>query len=91
MIFVFIVATLAIYNVALVPLLVALFSNNSQVIKTYLSPPYSYYLLIPLVALFFVYFFNVAIFESEAYLVERELSNILEPFAIKTDISTLHK
>jgi hypothetical protein len=91
MIFVFLVAVLAIYNVALLPLLVALFSNRLQDIQTYLSPPYSYYLLVPFAALFFGYFLNVAFFESEAHLAERELSKILEPFFIKTDTSVLSK
>ena len=90
-IFAFLVAALAIYNVELLPLLVALFSNNAQGVQTYLSPPYSYYLLIPFAAVFFVYFLNVAFFESEAHLVERELSKILEPFVITTDISVLGK
>lgn len=80
-----------ILNVAALPLLAALASNNSQDLHKYLSPPYLLFLLSPLSVPFIGYIFGAAFFDGEAYFAEKELSEILAPFIIKPEISSRQK
>jgi hypothetical protein len=78
-------------NSTLLPLLVALLNNNPQEIHKYLSSPYSLYLLSPFGVVFIGYFLGAAFFDSEAYLAEKDLTEILAPFIIKPETSTPRK
>lgn len=66
-----------------IPLIIAFLSNNTQEINKYLSPPFLFSLLSPIVLLFIVYLFGILFFESEANAAQKELADILEPFTIK--------
>src|SRR5512145_2281818 len=77
MIVMFFIFVFGILNIVLLPLLVALVNNNSQEVQKYLSPPYLLFLLSPLGVPFISYIFGAAFFDGEAYLAEKELSQIL--------------